>query len=118
VTESKPVIADPSALPTATKTATDHPARSPLALALPEIPRSFPELDSLTDVQLERLLHDDVALEAHVETHVASVQTMRSMIEELRTSNAEAASNNLLMVSAAGILFSVMCLPAWSLIWD
>ncbi len=32
-------------------------------IPLPEIPQSFPELEKLTDTQLERLLTDEVALE-------------------------------------------------------
>ena len=32
-------------------------------IPLPEIPQSFPELEKLTDVQLERLMTDEVALE-------------------------------------------------------
>jgi hypothetical protein len=32
-------------------------------IPLPEIPQSFPELEKLTDTQLERLLSDEVALE-------------------------------------------------------
>jgi hypothetical protein len=39
----------------------DEAVQSPIPL--PEIPQSFPELEKLTDVQLERLLHDDVAIE-------------------------------------------------------
>jgi hypothetical protein len=39
----------------------DEAVQSPIPL--PEIPQSFPELDKLTDTQLERLLHDDVAIE-------------------------------------------------------
>jgi hypothetical protein len=35
--------------------------RSPIPL--PEIPQSFPELEKLTDIQLERLLHDDIAIQ-------------------------------------------------------
>lgn len=51
----------------------------------------------MTDIQLEWLLRDEVALTAHVEHNVHSVDMMRSMIVDLQRSNADAASSNVLM---------------------
>lgn len=64
VVDSKPAaspspgIQDPNSLPT--KDSFKSAPRTPLAL--PSIPSSFPELEKMTDLQLERLLRDEVAL--------------------------------------------------------
>eukprot|EP01039_Chlorochromonas_danica_P000725 gene725-787_t len=88
-----PGIQDPNHL--STKDSFKSAPRTPLAL--PSIPSSFPELEKMTDLQLERLLRDEVALMAHVNTNVESVKAMYSMIDELRQSNEEVASANVLM---------------------
>lgn len=91
---SSPMVVDPSTL--SKGPVAEGNTRSPIAL--PDIPRSFPELEGMTDAQLEKMLRDDAAVAEHVDKHTASVEMMRSMIDDLRQSNADAATANVLMV--------------------
>lgn len=76
----------------------DEEARSPIPI--PDIPLQFPELEKLTDVQLNRLLTDEVALLAQANS-VDSVGTTKSLRDQLRQANHDRASKNVLMVNAA-----------------
>lgn len=67
-------------------------------LSIPDVPTSFPELDKLTTLQLERFLADAIALEVHVNAH-PSVESMVTLRDQLRQSNYDHASKNVLMVN-------------------
>lgn len=43
----------------------DDPASPAFIMPMPDVPKSFPELEKLTDLQLERMLRDEVALEVN-----------------------------------------------------
>lgn len=68
-------------------------AYSPMRMALPDVPVSFPELERLTDSQLQRLLHDTIALEVHVQA-AESVASMEAVRDSQREMNAQTAANN------------------------
>lgn len=53
---------------------------------MPLIPNEFPELQQLSEAQLQRLLNDDVAFAAHVD-RLARTDVMIRSIEELRAKN-------------------------------
>eukprot|EP01031_Cornospumella_fuschlensis_P033865 gene33865-40974_t len=72
-------------------------SESSSSIAMPEIPRHFPELENMTVMQLQRLLKDPVALEAHADRHVAALDMMRSMLEDLRKDNLSQATHNVLL---------------------
>jgi len=69
-------------------------APGPSRGALPALPSSFPELDQLTSVQLQRLLVDEVALEAHL-SKVESIKQMQTVVDQVRQDNVENARRNL-----------------------
>ena len=73
-------------------------SRSPV-IPLPEVPASFPELEKLSDIQLERFLSDPIAIEAHLNS-IASVESMRSLRDQVRQSNFDLASKTVLKVSS------------------
>ena len=62
---------------------------------MPPIPTKFPGLDSLSNAQLTRLLEDDVSLKYHMKTHEHAAEGVRSLLEDLRIRNVEAARINL-----------------------
>lgn len=66
---------------------------SPMQMALPDVPMSFPDLERLTDQQLERLLRDSVALDMHINA-LDSVQAMVSLRDMQRETNAQTATKN------------------------
>ena len=78
-------------------------ARPPLTRAqsvgrktsVPNIPTSFDELDGMTELQLEKLSKDEIALKSHVST-MSMVTSMREIRDELRTSNYNDANKYLL----------------------
>lgn len=78
---------------------------SPMQMALPDIPQHFPELDELTEVQLERLLKDSVALDAHIAA-MDSVQAMESLRDMQRETNTQTATKNLQLVRSLFLLSS------------
>lgn len=84
-------------LPNPTALQREDSLNNPMQMALPDIPSHFPELDKLTEVQLERLLKDSVALEAHIAS-MDSVQAMESLRDMQRETNAQTVSKNLLLV--------------------
>jgi HAMP domain-containing protein len=53
-----------------------------------DVPTSFPELQKLSESQLERLLSDDVALKSHMGT-IGAVSSLRELRESVRASNLE-----------------------------
>ena len=57
-------------------------------ISLPGVPSEFPELQKLQESQLQRLLSDEVALKSHAAS-MDCVDTLRSMRDDLRRSNAE-----------------------------
>ena len=79
-----------------TETVLEDDGRSPIPI--PDIPLQFPELDKLTDIQLNRLLTDEVALLAQA-NNVDSVGTTTSLRDQLRIANHERATKNVQMVS-------------------
>lgn len=81
---------------------------SPMQMALPDIPTQFPELEQLTDVQLERLLRDTVALDAHIAA-MDSVQAMESLRDMQRETNAHAAARNIQTVGGVSRRCSKSC---------
>lgn len=83
-------------LPNPTALQREDSLNNPMQMALPDIPSHFPELDKLTEVQLERLLKDSVALEAHIAS-MDSVQAMESLRDMQRETNAQTVSKNLLL---------------------
>lgn len=73
--------------------------------SLPGLPDNFSELETLTDVQLERLLNDDVALQTHIEgLNLESVSSMQSLIQQMQESNMEAVSKNLALGEELNVL--------------
>ena len=64
---------------------------------MPPIPNEFPELQQLTEAQLNRLLNDDVAFEAHVD-RLAKVDTMIRSRDELRSRNKAVCEDHISMV--------------------
>jgi hypothetical protein len=71
-------------------------SNSPMQMALPDIPTHFPELDNLTEVQLERLLKESIAMDAHIAA-MDSVHAMESLRDMQRETNSQFASNNLIL---------------------
>jgi len=71
-------------------------AHSPMRMALPDVPVSFPELERLTDTQLQRLLNDTIALEVHVQA-AESVSSMEAVRDSQREMNAQTAANNVVL---------------------
>jgi hypothetical protein len=69
-------------------------------IAIPDVPASFPELEKLTDIQLERLLNDDVALTFQA-SKVDSISIVTTIRDQLHQANHERATNNVKMVSLA-----------------
>ena len=69
-------------------------AFDPIHVPIPEIPLTFPELDRLSDIQLERLLSDKEALTAHMH-NIAGVSIYTKLREEHRKSNEEIALETL-----------------------
>ena len=55
-------------------------------MSTPTIPNEFPELQQLSEAQLQRLLNDDVAFEAHVSRFARTESLIRAR-DELRTKN-------------------------------
>jgi hypothetical protein len=68
----------------------------PIHVPIPEIPLNFPELEQLTDIQLQRLLDDKEALKAHMK-NIAVVSPHRQLREEYRKTNEEIALETLKM---------------------
>jgi hypothetical protein len=66
-------------------------------IPIPDAPKSFPELEKLTDIQLERLCKDPAAIAAHV-SQIESVKSMQSLRDQIRDSNFENTRKNLLLV--------------------
>jgi len=66
---------------------------------IPPIPSRYEELDDMTDLQLEKLLEDEVALKAHVKGH-SMVEFMNEPLEQLRLSNKNDAAALLELVRA------------------
>jgi hypothetical protein len=64
-------------------------------IGTPDIPQSFPDLDSLTEGQLKRLRDDRAALSAHV-TKLAQVESMRQLRDQMRISNHSGLDRNFL----------------------
>jgi hypothetical protein len=85
-----------SPVPLSTTLQRDDSLNSPMQMALPDIPTHFPELDKLTEVQLERLLKDSVALDAHIAV-MDSVYAMESLRDMQRETNSQSASKNLVL---------------------
>lgn len=56
------------------------------SLSVPSIPHEFPELANLSEAQLQRLLDDDVAFQAHV-SRISEVDAMISLRDLQRASN-------------------------------
>lgn len=65
-------------------------------ITMPEVPLTFPELDKLTDTQLERLLNDDVALDATL-SKISSVDAIQQLCDQMRESNNDHAARNLIL---------------------
>lgn len=63
-------------------------------IAMPTIPNEFPELSKLSESQLQRLEHDDVALRAHVDM-VSQAPAMIALRDQLMESNARQCEENL-----------------------
>jgi hypothetical protein len=62
-------------------------------IPIPDIPTQFPEVAKMTEVQLQRLLSDDVALTAHAQK-TDSIMTVLMLRDQLREANHEFAKNN------------------------
>eukprot|EP01034_Spumella_vulgaris_P031015 gene31015-38333_t len=65
-------------------------------ITMPEVPNVFPELDKLTDAQLERILSDDMAFRANLNT-IMPLDSIRSLRDQMRVTNSENASKNLML---------------------
>jgi len=63
-------------------------------ISMPSLPSSFPELEELTVVQLQRLLNDEVALEAQV-SNVEGVKQMQMLVDDMKKSNEDKARKTL-----------------------
>mmetsp|Transcript_30100 Transcript_30100/g.66623 ORF Transcript_30100/g.66623 Transcript_30100/m.66623 type:complete len:367 (-) Transcript_30100:107-1207(-) len=63
-------------------------------ISMPSLPSSFPELETLTVTQLERLLSDEVSLEAQL-SKVESINSMQTLIDQIKASNEEKARKTL-----------------------
>ena len=53
---------------------------------VPDIPDSFPELENMTETQLEKLINDEVARAAHIKT-MHMVLSMEEIRDDLKLSN-------------------------------
>ncbi|GMI31260.1 hypothetical protein TrCOL_g9014 [Triparma columacea] len=62
-------------------------------MPIPPVPSSFPDLQSMPQSSLQRLLTDDVALNIYVE-NLPAVKTMQDLYESIRDGNGEAARLN------------------------
>lgn len=63
----------------------------------PALPSSFPELEKMSVLQLQRLLNDEVALQAQVDSNGEYSQQVLSVIAQIRQTNEENARKNVLM---------------------
>lgn len=73
--------------------------------SLPDLPNSFPELENMTNVQLERLLSDDVALQSHIDgLKLETIKSMESLITQMQDANIEALDKNLVISGELNIL--------------
>lgn len=71
-----------------------RPSSERFQISLPLQPTEFPELQTLQLTQLERFLKDDVAIQCHA-SNMDCVETLRSMRNDVRKSNAADAQRNL-----------------------
>jgi hypothetical protein len=74
-------------------------------IKIPTIPDSFPELKHLSEVQLTRLLRDEVAVQAMVDT-IASVESMKSLLDQLRATNLHEATATMAQEEELSRLYS------------
>lgn len=68
--------------------------KSNMNINMPPLPNSFPELEDMTVEQLERLMKDSVALQAHV-AQQQGVKSMESLLDQLKGSNYDMTVRNL-----------------------
>ena len=71
-------------------------AGSKTPITMPDVPTVFPELEKLTDIQLERLLTDEIALQAAL-NKMSSVESIQQVCDQMRDSNNDRAARNLVL---------------------
>ena len=72
-------------------------------MPLPPVPSSFPDLESMPQSSLQRLLNDDVALSIYV-SNLPAVKTMEELQQSIFEGNYQSAKNNLSQEEEMGSL--------------
>jgi len=83
------------------KTSNDNTFHMPI----PPVPSSFPDLQSMPQSSLQRLLTDDIALNIYVE-NLPAVKTMQELYESILMGNVEAAKVNQSQEEELGSLYA------------